>query len=176
MAGGRHVASCVLEEGIEQKSSVRIPAEFQNAPNARLQRLASLALRDPVNRHVRPRIKVTAKSPADPRCSFCRKAQFDAGTLVADPTVYICDECIEICNEILAEDKAQADGKLVESVHFGRSRTDGLVRCRLCQVLFQNEECPAFPGRGWLCFGCVDLVRQAPTLLGYVACVSWASG
>ncbi|MCL2565716.1 MAG: ATP-dependent Clp protease ATP-binding subunit ClpX [Defluviitaleaceae bacterium] len=38
------------------------------------------------------------------RCSFCGKTQEQVRKLVAGPNVYICDECIELCNEILDED------------------------------------------------------------------------
>ncbi|MCK5323097.1 MAG: ATP-dependent Clp protease ATP-binding subunit ClpX, partial [Desulfobulbaceae bacterium] len=41
-------------------------------------------------------------------CSFCGKSQEDVKKLIAGPTVYICDECIELCNEIVREDR-QAD-------------------------------------------------------------------
>ena len=37
------------------------------------------------------------------KCSFCGKTQEQVGTLVAGPGVYICDECIELCNEIIEE-------------------------------------------------------------------------
>src|SRR3989442_699532 len=37
------------------------------------------------------------------RCSFCGKSQNDVRKLIAGPTVYICDECIELCNDIIAE-------------------------------------------------------------------------
>lgn len=37
-------------------------------------------------------------------CSFCGKSQEDVKKLVAGPGVYICDECIDLCNEIVAED------------------------------------------------------------------------
>ncbi len=37
-------------------------------------------------------------------CSFCGKSQDSVKKLVAGPDVYICDECIELCNEILAEE------------------------------------------------------------------------
>ncbi|MCK5230647.1 MAG: ATP-dependent Clp protease ATP-binding subunit ClpX, partial [Desulfobulbaceae bacterium] len=41
-------------------------------------------------------------------CSFCGKSQDDVRKLIAGPSVYICDECIELCNEIVREDR-QAD-------------------------------------------------------------------
>ena len=38
------------------------------------------------------------------KCSFCGKTQEQVRKLVAGPGVYICDECIELCNEIIAEE------------------------------------------------------------------------
>ncbi len=38
------------------------------------------------------------------QCSFCGKSQDDVRKLIAGPTVYICDECIELCNDIIAEE------------------------------------------------------------------------
>ena len=40
------------------------------------------------------------------RCSFCNKAQNDVTTLIAGPGVYICDECVELCQSIINEDPA----------------------------------------------------------------------
>lgn len=41
------------------------------------------------------------------KCSFCGKPQKQVRKLIAGPGVYICDECIGLCNEILMEDNAQ---------------------------------------------------------------------
>ena len=38
------------------------------------------------------------------RCSFCNKDQNDVRKLIAGPTVFICDECVELCNDIIADD------------------------------------------------------------------------
>jgi len=38
------------------------------------------------------------------KCSFCGKSQEQVRKLVAGPGVYICDECIELCNEIVEEE------------------------------------------------------------------------
>ncbi len=38
------------------------------------------------------------------RCSFCGKSQKEVRKLIAGPTVYICNECINLCNEIMAEE------------------------------------------------------------------------
>lgn len=37
-------------------------------------------------------------------CSFCGKGQEEVRKLIAGPTVYICDECIDLCNDIIAEE------------------------------------------------------------------------
>ncbi|HXW59987.1 MAG TPA: ATP-dependent Clp protease ATP-binding subunit ClpX [Myxococcota bacterium] len=39
-------------------------------------------------------------------CSFCKKSQNDVKKLVAGPSVYVCDECIKLCNKIIEEDRA----------------------------------------------------------------------
>jgi ATP-dependent Clp protease ATP-binding subunit ClpX len=38
------------------------------------------------------------------RCSFCGKSRDEVRKLIAGPTVYICDECVTLCNDIIAED------------------------------------------------------------------------
>jgi ATP-dependent Clp protease ATP-binding subunit ClpX len=42
-------------------------------------------------------------------CSFCGKSQEEVKKLIAGPTVYICDECIELCNDIIAEESKLED-------------------------------------------------------------------
>jgi len=44
------------------------------------------------------------------RCSFCGKSQEEVRKLIAGPTVYICDECINLCNEIMVEESTQERG------------------------------------------------------------------
>src|SRR5512136_3455185 len=41
------------------------------------------------------------------RCSFCNKSQREVRKLIAGPNVYICDECVDICLDIIAEDRAR---------------------------------------------------------------------
>jgi ATP-dependent Clp protease ATP-binding subunit ClpX len=43
------------------------------------------------------------------RCSFCNKDQNDVRKLIAGPTVFICDECVDVCNDIIADDR-RAEG------------------------------------------------------------------
>ncbi|MGH7370980.1 MAG: ClpX C4-type zinc finger protein, partial [Candidatus Methylomirabilales bacterium] len=45
------------------------------------------------------------------QCSFCGKSQEDVRKLIAGPTVYICDECIELCNDIISEELEEERGR-----------------------------------------------------------------
>ena len=44
-------------------------------------------------------------------CSFCGKSQREVRKLIAGPTVYICDECIKLCNDIIAEENEREEGR-----------------------------------------------------------------
>jgi ATP-dependent Clp protease ATP-binding subunit ClpX len=44
-------------------------------------------------------------------CSFCGKSQHEVRKLIAGPSVFICDECVELCNDIIREEIQQADGQ-----------------------------------------------------------------
>src|SRR4030043_1921700 len=41
----------------------------------------------------------------DLRCSFCDKSHSEVKKLIAGPKVYICDECIQLCNDIIDQDE-----------------------------------------------------------------------
>ena len=51
-----------------------------------------------------------AKFDAHLKCSFCGKSQEQVRKLIAGPGVYICDECIDLCNEILDEELVEGQG------------------------------------------------------------------
>ncbi|HEY5432340.1 MAG TPA: ClpX C4-type zinc finger protein, partial [Coriobacteriia bacterium] len=46
----------------------------------------------------------TTEGPEHLNCSFCGKPQRQVRKLIAGPGVYICDECVELCNEIVDEE------------------------------------------------------------------------
>ena len=50
------------------------------------------------------------------KCSFCGKSQNDVRKLIAGPTVYICDECIELCNDIIAEEWEEEKSRDIRSL------------------------------------------------------------
>lgn len=49
-------------------------------------------------------------------CSFCGKSQHEVYKLIAGPTVFICDECISLCTDIISEDTKAVDQKQVKHV------------------------------------------------------------
>jgi len=50
------------------------------------------------------------------RCSFCGKSQDEVEKIIAGPTVYICNECIELCNDIIEEERAKETAEDTDTV------------------------------------------------------------
>ena len=59
---------------------------------------------------------MSEKQEADKKlfCSFCGKNQSEVKKLIAGPSVYICDECVSLCNDIIKEDLAEASQDVEE--------------------------------------------------------------
>jgi len=60
--------------------------------------------------------KGNGKKGNDLLCSFCGKSQDEVKKLIAGPSVYICDECIGLCNEIIAEEYEKEEAQLGEKI------------------------------------------------------------
>ena len=72
------------------------------------------------------------------RCSFCNKTQDQVRKLVAGPKgVYICDECIELCGEILAEELEEEEEK--EPVNVLAYAARFLMRNFLMMIRWTNQ-------------------------------------
>ncbi|HLC21591.1 MAG TPA: ATP-dependent Clp protease ATP-binding subunit ClpX [Candidatus Methylomirabilis sp.] len=67
-------------------------------------------------------------------CSFCGKNQDDVRKLIAGPTVYICDECIELCNDIIAEEWEEEKSK-----SFGELAKPAEIKSILDQYVISQE-------------------------------------
>ena len=113
-------------------------------------------------------------------CSFCRKNQDEVRTLIAGPTVYICDECVQICVDILdhdarpgtssgeedAEARARATAERMNTDPAARPSADlevpsWHVRCPLCEMVVPTDDAIPIAGRGVLCRPCVVAIREA---------------
>ena len=117
------------------------------------------------------------------RCTFCNKMQEDVRVLIAGPTAYICDECIDICLDIIGEarsgvdhDDAPATDEELEAraratierlEHAAAAQVDPKVpawhvRCSLCEIIVRTEKAIPIHGRGVLCRPCVVAIQATP--------------
>jgi hypothetical protein len=76
------------------------------------------------------------------RCSFCNKTQDEVRKLIAGPKVQICEECVDRCIDVLAEELAKKPQD-----------------CQLCGLTKEMQEMSRIPGRGSICSDCLDAVR-----------------
>ncbi len=58
------------------------------------------------------------------KCSFCGKTQDQVKKLIAGPEVYICDECVELCNEILDEEFLDTKDKDTKDIVEGNTKDE----------------------------------------------------
>jgi ATP-dependent Clp protease ATP-binding subunit ClpX len=76
-------------------------------------------------------MKKRIASPHPIRCSFCGRGQDEVARLVSGPSVYICSECVKLCNDILEgeieRDQPQASGNLPKPTEIKRILDDYVV-------------------------------------------------
>ncbi len=100
--------------------------------------------------------------PPELRCSFCGKKQDEVMCLIAGPTVYICNECVDICNEIIAEKRA--DPPLITAAKgdiAGHIPIEAGSICSFCLKVLPDSKMLMVPERGQLCPACVKATRSA---------------
>ncbi len=56
-------------------------------------------------------------------CSFCGKSQFEIEKLVAGPGVYICDECVDLCNQIISDERSRKGEQATHASPARKTRT-----------------------------------------------------
>ena len=95
------------------------------------------------------------------RCSFCGKSQNDVRKLIAGPTVYICEQCIDLCNDILAEEREEQLKPVAEERHHSSTGQTGVAICRFCGLPVPMDFVVMILDRGYLCFACLDAIRAA---------------
>jgi hypothetical protein len=100
------------------------------------------------------------------RCSFCNKSQDEVRKLIAGPAVMICDECIEGCVDIIANDAAEdpeansANAERLRSIA-ERFRRANAESCSLCGTRTLSVNLLPIENRGSLCGECADAVEDA---------------
>jgi hypothetical protein len=93
------------------------------------------------------------------KCSFCGKEQYKVNSLISGPGVNICDECVELCDEILTDEQNETTS---------RSTTfDTLILCNFCGKK-QSDVNKLVGGKGvYICDGCAEktneiLIKELP--------------
>src|SRR5437762_2103816 len=87
------VSSTKSSRGLRSSSRLSVATQEKTRPKTS-NRGGRMAKPDKMDRHL--------------RCSFCGKSRDEVRKLIAGPTVYICDECVNLCNDIIAEDWEEA--------------------------------------------------------------------
>ena len=100
-----------------------------------------------------PKFDEDAKHAA---CSFCGKSQNEVRKLVAGPSVHICDECIELCKNILADELDAGEGRKNPSpkatIHDNRL-------CGICMEERESDELIFLPHAAYMCAGCLEDIQ-----------------
>jgi NAD-dependent SIR2 family protein deacetylase len=86
------------------------------------------------------------------RCSFCNKSQRDVRLLIAGPNVYVCDDCVDICREIIAEKEEKI-----------QPPDPGTLRCAICRSWSPADLVLVLGTGGNLCPACRGVVEEALT-------------
>ena len=72
--------------------------------------------------------------PPELHCSFCSKSQDEVSRLIAGPDVYICDECVSLCNEIIAQES------ITDDLEEGRLLTPAEIHQKLEEFVIGQEK------------------------------------
>lgn len=73
-------------------------------------------------------------------CSFCGKSQHEVRKLIAGPQVFICDECIELCNDIIREETQQGTVSASKSASAHKLPTPAEIRSSLDQYVIGQDK------------------------------------
>ncbi len=99
------------------------------------------------------------------QCSFCGKKADALRKLIAGPTVFICDECVAVCVDILAQD---AQARVAAGETEAAERVDALARklpenvkaCSLCGKTSSLIDMLPIEQRGIVCAECADAIED----------------
>ncbi len=105
-----------------------------------------------------------SEKPVNLDCTFCGKSQHEVRKLIAGPTVYICDQCIKLCNHLLAENAGRLPLK-DQPRSDKEERTGGTVRlcCSFCgKHQYEVQALIAGPS-AYICDECIGLCNDIIT-------------
>lgn len=68
------------------------------------------------------------KSKKELYCSFCGKSQYEVKKLIAGPNCFICDECVELCMQIIIEESCETGSSYRKFVDFFKKQPSSLEK------------------------------------------------
>jgi len=106
--------------------------------------------------------KKPSESPRDiVHCSFCGKSQENVRKIVAAKNASICDECVDICQDTIAQGLELESGSRASEDQSHSTGPTIAFACALCGLQVPAEDSLLVPDRGALCAGCVEAVQEA---------------
>jgi hypothetical protein len=96
-------------------------------------------------------------------CSFCDKSQDQIRKLVAGPKALICDECVDVCVDIISDDRGPGGASADTDSQAPLTSPLLTARCSLCRMPSVVEELVAVIGRGAVCRPCIWAIQRLPT-------------
>ena len=87
-------------------------------------------------------------------CSFCGKDQDQVRKLIAGPTVFICDECVDLCNDIIEEEVDDEVGDSAETTPVGPNLVTPRVVTRYADGEVKVSSAAEMNTVYWVCEGC----------------------
>ena len=100
------------------------------------------------------------------RCSFCNKHQHEVRKLIAGPTVFICDECVEVCVNIIVNDETLQTRSETDDDRLRRLASQAfppkrdIDTCSLCGASQPSLELLPIGDRGRLCGECTNAIED----------------
>jgi hypothetical protein len=103
----------------------------------------------------------TAHGENDIACSFCGKDRRQVRQLIAGPHAYICDECVELCTDIIQEEYESEQVRVPEPPGNRSTMLKHSATCSLCHLPAAIGELLSVAERGFLCAACLEAVQGA---------------
>lgn len=90
-------------------------------------------------------------------CSFCGKGAKEVGKLIDGPSVHICIECVNLCNDIVSHKTEDGDAETIAKTASAKSKEDRL--CGICMEARETDELIFLPHAAYMCAGCLEDIQ-----------------
>ena len=91
-------------------------------------------------------------------CTFCGKNQNEVRKLIAGPSVHICDECVDLCNDIISKE-VDADASVGAKSGAGEKQSKEERLCGVCMEPRETDELIFLPHAAYMCASCLEDIQ-----------------